>query len=121
MRAISNIFWLGTKEIRSFDELAFRQQHAARKYAALAGDHHAGFAVDAFRVVRAGDSVPRRRLRRGLAAICFCRCGRRRVPCVRNPALPLALGTGRLTSAKPALEQGMIRMATDPTKRVPSP
>ena len=53
----------------SADEHAFRQQHAARKHAALAGDHHAGFAVDAFRVVRAGDPVSRRRLRRGLAAV----------------------------------------------------
>ena len=46
----------------SADEFAFRQQHAARKHAALAGDHDAGFAVDAFRVVRAGNSLPRRRL-----------------------------------------------------------
>ena len=105
----------------SADELAFRQQHAARKHAALAGDHDAGFAVDAFRVVRAGDSLPRRRLRRGLAAICFCRRGRRRVPCVRHPALPLDLGTGRLTSARTGFATRMIRMAADPTKRVPSP
>ena len=45
----------------SADEFAFWQQHAAGKHAALAGDHHAGFAVHAFRVVCAGDFLPRRR------------------------------------------------------------
>ena len=43
--------------------------NTARKHAALAGDDHAGVAVDAFRVVRAGDPLSRRRDRRGLAAI----------------------------------------------------
>src|SRR5262245_25801201 len=51
----------------SADEFAFRQQYTAGKHAALAGDHHAGLAVHAFRIVRASDSLPRRRVRRGLA------------------------------------------------------
>ena len=51
------------------DEHAVRQQHAAGKHAAVAGDRDAGVALDAFRFLRAVDPLSRRGLRRRLAAI----------------------------------------------------
>ena len=76
------------------DEHAVRQQHAARKHAAVAGDHDAGLAIHAFRVVRAVDPLSRRRHRRGLAAIPPGRGHRWPVLVARDPALPLDGGSG---------------------------
>ncbi len=65
--------------------LFIRQQYAAGKHAAVAGDRDAGFAVDAFRVVRAVDPLSRRRLRGGLAAVSLCRRRRRFILHARYP------------------------------------
>ena len=54
----------------------------------------AGLALDAFRVVRAGDPLSRRRHRRGLAAIRPRRADRRPVLRARHRALPLRRGAG---------------------------
>ena len=73
------------------DEHALRQQHAARKHAALACDHYAGIAFDAFRIVRAGDPLSRRRVCGGLAAIRYRRTDWRTI----SRACPAALSAGR--------------------------
>ena len=51
------------------DEHVVRQQYPARKHAAVAGDYDAGFAIHAFRLLRAIDPLSRRRNRRSLAPI----------------------------------------------------
>ena len=76
------------------DEHAVRQQYAAGKHAAVAGDRDAGLAVDAFRVVRAGDPLSRRRHRRGVAAVPPGGGDRRPVPRPRDMAVSLQHGAG---------------------------
>jgi hypothetical protein len=51
------------------DECLVRQRDAARKHAALACNHHAGFTLDPLRLLRPGDPLSWRRPRRGVAAI----------------------------------------------------
>jgi hypothetical protein len=48
---------------------ALGNEHAAREYAAVAAHHHGSLAVDPFRVLRAGDPLPRGGFRCGLASI----------------------------------------------------
>ena len=79
----------------SADEHALRQQYAARKHAAMAGGNHAGVALDAFRLVRPGDPVSRRRVRRGLAAIPRRGGGRRPVSGAGLAPLPQSRQRGR--------------------------
>ena len=76
----------------SADEHAFRQQYPARKHAALVGDPDAGLAFNPFRLVRAGDFIPRRRFRGGLARVSVDRCDRWPRPAVGVGPLPQSRG-----------------------------
>ena len=58
-------------------QLAVGRQHAARKHAACLAHDHAGLAIDALRVFRAGDPLPWRRHRCRLAQISCCGSDRR--------------------------------------------
>jgi ribosome-dependent ATPase len=71
------------------DEHVVRQQYAARKHAAVAGDPDAGLAFHAFCVVCAVDPLSRRGHRRSVAAIPPGRGQRWPVLVARDPALPL--------------------------------
>ncbi len=67
---------------------AFWQQYAAREHAAMARDDHAGITDRAFRFVRAGDPLSRRRPRRCVAAVRHRRADRRAIFGPRLAALP---------------------------------
>ena len=69
-------------------EHALRQQHAPREYAAVARNDSASIANCAFRLVRAGDPLSRRRFRSGLASVPDRRANRRAVSRPRAGALP---------------------------------
>jgi ABC-2 type transport system permease protein len=76
------------------DESALRQQHTGRKHAVVARHPYAGLTLDAFRVVCASDSLPRRRLWGDLAGIPRGRPYWRHFLRSRAPALPLGHGAG---------------------------
>jgi len=99
----------------SADEHALRQQNAARKHAAMAGEHRTGIALDAFRFFRASDPLSRRRLHGGLAAIRDRRTDRRGLSVARLAPLPASLQRGlislaeaghHLVAEKPQCDQG---------------
>jgi hypothetical protein len=72
---------------RAANDRVIRQQHPARKYAMVACNHHAGIALDTFRLIRTGDPLSRRRFRCGLAAFSRGRCHRRAL--FRHRAFPI--------------------------------
>ena len=87
----------------SADEHALGQQHAARKHAGLAGDHHAGITLDAFRFARASDPLSRGRLCGGLAGIRNRRINRRALSVARLAPLPASLQRGLMLGIWPVI------------------
>jgi len=100
----------------SANEHALRQQHAARKHAGMASNHHAGIALDAFRVARTSDPLSRRRLHGGLATIRDRRTDRRGLSGARLAPLPASLQRGVTVVLSSALAS---RRAPDGDRRVP--
>jgi ABC-type multidrug transport system permease subunit len=71
-------------------------QYAARKHAAAASNRHAGVAFDPFRVLRSGDSLPRRWPRRGVARVLGRRAWWRTISCARLATLSSQCGGGNV-------------------------